>query len=98
MNKPVWLLGAALVLLAGCDDFNTAGSANSDQFITELPESLLNMAAPHQDLKAVKLDPATGCFIYRHVGPVETTFLPLVSRQGRPICTARPETPAGETT
>lgn len=95
MNKIVWLLGCGLVLLAGCDDFNAANTTRSE-FITELPESLLAMAAPHQDLKAVKLDPATGCFIYRHVGPVETTFLPLVSRQGRPICTARPETPAGE--
>ncbi len=52
------------------------------------------LADPKQDLNAVKVDPVDGCLVYRHVGPVETTFLPLRSREGRPICTR----PAAEAT
>jgi hypothetical protein len=28
-----------------------------------------------------------GCYWYRHIGPVETTMLPLLTVEGRPICT-----------
>ncbi|WP_300514225.1 hypothetical protein [Aliiroseovarius sp.] len=63
----------------------------SGGFIMELPEPVLEIVAPNQDLTAVRIDPEDGCYVYRHVGPVETTFLPLRSKRGRPICTQRAE-------
>lgn len=96
MNKSVWLLGCTMLLLTACDTFELEDSDPSSQFIGELPANVLAVAAPYQDLKAVKIDPASGCYIYRHAGPVETTFLPLRSMEGRPICTERPdEAPTG---
>ncbi|MCZ4351030.1 hypothetical protein O4H61_00735 [Roseovarius aestuarii] len=62
--------------------------ASSEQgFMTNLPESIVAMAGPNQDLTAVRLEPEDGCLWYRHVGPVETTMLPLRTADGRPICT-----------
>jgi hypothetical protein len=96
MKNPARLLGFAMFLLAACE--NVAGNSAdlSGQFIKELPEGVLAIAAPYQDLKAVRIDPTDGCYVYRHVGPVETTFLPLRTVNGRPICARAPEeTPAG---
>ena len=91
MKVRFWLLGGATILLAACDDFQAANSSPSDGFIKELPEGVLSIVAPYQDLNSVRIDPADGCFVYRHMGPVETTFLPLRSANGRPICTRQPE-------
>lgn len=92
MNKIVWLLGAAALLLSACDTTIDAQPGQSGQFLNELPEGVLAIVASHQDLSAVKIDPTDGCYVYRYVGPVETTFLPLRSHEGRPICT-RPSSP-----
>ena len=81
-------MGCATFLLAACGDVQRR---SSDTFIPELPESLLAIVAPNQDLNAVQIDPSDGCYVYRHVGPVETTFLPLRSVRGRPICTRQPD-------
>ncbi len=86
----VWI--AAPLVLAACE--MTTG-ANSDGFIEELPEGVLAVAAPYQDLTAVRLDEASGCYVYRHVGVVETTYLPLRTREGRPICTRPPGEASG---
>ncbi|MDO6520097.1 hypothetical protein Q4578_00800 [Shimia thalassica] len=83
MNKSFWLIGSAVLLLSACEEFE--GGASSP-YLSEVPEGVREMAAPHQDLSAVKIDPADGCYLYRHVGPVETTFLPLRTSEGRPIC------------
>jgi hypothetical protein len=89
MNKFVWLLGCAPFLLSACGDLEGGNNDGSSEFISELSDGVLAIAAPYQDLKAVRIDPATGCYIYRHVGPVETTFLPLKTVEGRPICSQR---------
>lgn len=94
MQKPVWLFGGAALLLAACDGTVGAGGA-SGPFVQTLPEGVLAIAAPYQDLTSVKIDPADGCYVYRHVGPVETTFLPLRARNGRPICTGAPAQATG---
>ena len=57
------------------------------QILKELPEGVALIAAPYQNLQEVILKPEDGCYWYRHVGPVETTMLPLRSVRGRPICT-----------
>lgn len=91
MRNSTWLLGGTVFLLASCETFEGGTRASSEGFIKQLPESVLSIAAPYQDLTAVRIDPADGCFVYRHVGPVETTFLPLRSVRGRPICTQQPD-------
>lgn len=85
MRNLTWLLGGTVFLLASCETYEGGRRVSSDGFIKELPEGVLAIAAPYQDLAAVRIDPADGCYVYRHVGPVETTFLPLRSVRGRPI-------------
>ncbi len=81
-------IGAPIVLAACAAP---APTETPEGYILELPEQVIALAAPYQDLNAVRLDPATGCYVYRHVGPVEITFLPLRTVDGRPICTRPPE-------
>ncbi len=76
---------AALLALAAC-------AAPIEPVAVEPPdltERLAAIAAPHQDLQAVRLRPEDGCYWYAHVGPVETTMLPLRTVDGRPICEPR---------
>lgn len=95
MKRTGVILVGAMVMLAACDEATQSGGVGGP-FISPLPERVLTLADPKQDLKAVKVDPVDGCLVYRHVGPVETTFLPLRTREGRPICTQvqADETPA----
>lgn len=55
-------------------------------FIEELPANVTEIAAANQDLQQVVLLPEDNCYWYNHAGPVETTLLPLRSKDGRPIC------------
>lgn len=71
----------ALLALAACEP-TTKGSP--------APEAVVAIAGPGQDLNAVTLLEEDGCYWYTYVGPVETTQLPLLSREGRHICT-RPQ-------
>ena len=89
MQRVIGIFGSALLLLAGCEDVGQTGA--SAPFIQTLPEGVLAIAAPNQDLSAVKVDPVDGCYVYRYVGPVETTYLPLRTVEGRPICSRPPE-------
>ena len=79
-----------LLTAAACTPTTNAGGG-STQFLAEVPEGVRAEAAPFQDLTAVQLRPEDGCYWYRHTGPVETTFLPLRTVEGRPICTRAPE-------
>ena len=78
-------------LVAACSATSGTEVTTNSGFIRNLPEQVLEIAAPNQDLSRVKIDPADGCFIYEYAGPVETTFLPLRSVRGRPICTQLPD-------
>ena len=91
MKIRICIFMCATAALAACTDMPISNGAPSDQFIQELPEGVLAIAAPYQDLNAVKIETSDGCYVYRHVGPVETTFLPLRSQDGRPICTRTDE-------
>ena len=73
-----------LVILAV---LGTAACTSGDRFIQDLPKEVVALAAPNQNLQAVKFDEDDGCYWYRHDGPVETTMLPLRSKRGRHICT-----------
>jgi len=97
MRNLALLIGCATVLLASCDTYESGNRDSSGQFIKELPEAVVAIAAPYQDLESVRIDPSDGCYTYRHAGPVETTFLPLRSTEGRPICTRLPDDAAEHT-
>lgn len=80
-------LVAAMALLAGCAAPNVVATDEDTGFIEELPEGVLAVAAPYQNLAAVRISPEDGCYWYLHDGPVESTLLPLRTPQGNPICT-----------
>lgn len=94
MKKSIVFLGLAAGTLAACVSPENSNSGPSSRNLSELPENVRAIAAPGQDLNNVRINPADGCFLYRHVGPVETTYLPLTNRRGQPICAKREETPA----
>lgn len=77
-----------VVLLAGCSELN---GTNSEGHLTNLSDNLIAIAAPYQDLSTVRINPVDGCYEYRHVGPVETTYLPLRAKAGNPLCSRPPE-------
>lgn len=73
------LLPAAL---SGC----VAATGAQDGELPSLPEEVVAVAAPWQDLASARLMPEDGCYWYEHRGQVETTLLPLRTPEGRPIC------------
>lgn len=77
----------ALLALGACAVPTNQAADKSTGFLKELPEGVASIAAPYQNLREVILKPEDGCYWYRHVGPVETTMLPLRTAEGRPICT-----------
>ena len=88
MTNKFWFFVPAALLLTACDpQVNGASGVNYG----EAPQAVVDVAAPYQNLKAVRVNPADGCYVYRHDGPVETTFLPLRTKNGRPICTQASE-------
>lgn len=84
------MMSVALLLLGACTPTVTATGGGTAQSIAEVPEGVRLAAAPYQDLTTVQLR-SDGCYWYRHAGPVETTYLPLRTVEGRPICTRAPE-------
>ncbi len=91
MQRSTALLIGLPLILAACA---TPEKVTPDGYIAELPEGVLAIAAPYQNLAAVRLNPVDGCYVYRHDGPVESTYLPLRTKEGGPICTrvADPQT------
>lgn len=88
------LASAAVLTLGACAAPVERPGSEDPGFLKEVPENVTAIAAPYQDLRAVRLRPEDGCYWYRHTGPVETTMLPLRTAEGRPICTR----PQGTTT
>ncbi len=80
------ILGAGFAL-GGCTVATGSTGVGPNGYLKEVPEAVLEIAAPYQNLDAVVLKPEDGCYWYRHDGPVESTLLPLRTRSGNPICT-----------
>jgi hypothetical protein len=59
----------------------------------EMSEELVAQLAPGQNIETVRLLPEDGCYWYQWQGPVETTYLPLRTREGRMICVRQPDQP-----
>ena len=84
MKRTKCLMAPALLVLAAC------GAPPTPQGETEtLNEQLMALVAPGQDTSSVRVE-SDGCYWYRYAGPVEITYLPLLTRDGRMICT-RPQ-------
>lgn len=89
MTRPFALIASPLILLALAACEPVPGDGPSGPTSTA-PEAVAAIAAPYQDLSKVRLRSEDGCYWYTHVGPVETTELPLRTSEGNPICT-RPQ-------
>jgi hypothetical protein len=76
---------AAALALSACVSTTPEGQT------AELSEEVRALAAPGQDLTQVRLE-SDGCYWYRYEGRVETTFLPLMTRDNRMICVRTPTT------
>ncbi len=86
VTRLFWL--APFALISAC---STTPPPPDDGTLAELPEEVAAIADPAQDLSVVRIDPVDGCYWYQYRGPVETTFLPLRTSEGRAICTRAPE-------
>ena len=82
---------SALMLLGACTTITPVANGDGQPMpLAQVPEGVVAIAAPNQNLQTVRVQPEDGCYWYQYAGPVETTYLPLRSRDGRPIC-ARPQ-------
>ncbi len=89
MQKQNAMILSTLLLAAGCA-IPPSGSSDTTNTVGNVPESVVAMAAPDQDVSTARLRPEDGCYWYEHNGPVEVTLLPLRTANGNPICAARP--------
>jgi len=83
------MMALAGLTLTACVDAQNATTGPDEGFI-EVSDAVVAAVSPSQDLRFVRIDPIDGCYVYRHTGPVETTFLPLRTKNGNPIC-SRPK-------
>lgn len=56
----------------------------------QIQDQITAMAAPNQNLATARVHDDDNCFWFSYVGPVETTELPLLTREGRHICAPKP--------
>ena len=83
MNFTRYAVPAMILLVSACV------STSSERPPEELRPEVRALAAPGQELSQVRLE-SDGCYWYRYEGPVETTFLPLLTREDRMICVRAP--------
>lgn len=74
-----------LLILAACEPVPSSGGPGGAGRVT-VPEAVSSIAASHQDLTTARVREDDGCYWYTHLGPVETTELPLRTSNGNPIC------------
>lgn len=94
MQKRTLTFAALGLLLAACAPMPPEPDPALEPQGPDLPEGVISMAAPGQDLSTARIM-ADGCYWYDHVGPVETTPLPLKTVDGRPICGPPAPQPTG---
>lgn len=83
-----------LLLIAACATPEPQDMDDGEPGVAaELPEDIVAQLDPAQPLDTIRLMPEDGCYWYRWQGPVETTYLPLRTVEGRMICTRQPDGP-----
>lgn len=87
MRRRVIMGPAALLMSLGACAAPEPAPVDDRGFITELSPKVVALAAPNQNLDAVRVNPQDGCYWYRHDGPVETLMVPLRAVDGGKICT-----------
>lgn len=81
-------LAVLVLFLSACAvPYDETGSETEAPTVN-IPDAVVAIAAPYQDLTTARLRSEDGCYWYLHAGPVETTPLPLRSVDGRQICSA----------
>lgn len=96
--KTVFRPVAPLLLVLGLAACAAEPTVTEEGYLIVVPEQVVAMAAPYQDLTAVQLNPNDGCYWYRHENAVEVTMLPLRTNAGNPICTVVEAPTSVETT
>ena len=76
------------LLAAGCDEIESLGSTEPAPRYPPLPPEIVAVADPRQDLTVATLLEEDRCYWVEHRNVVETTFLPLLTPDGRHICLA----------
>ncbi|SLN14082.1 hypothetical protein PSA7680_00288 [Pseudoruegeria aquimaris] len=88
MKTAKFLIPGLVAALAGCNVQTSSPSAGgAASGYKPASEQVRELAAPNQNLDAVRVDPEDGCYWFLYAGPVETTWLPLKTTAGNPICT-----------
>ena len=77
------LRAAALLAIAGCA---AVEPTTSQEPVIAIPQAIVNIADPRQDLKTARLREQDNCYWYLHANPLEVTLVPLRTIEGRPIC------------
>ncbi len=83
------IVTASVLFLAGCAAATVDPAGRGAGGVADLPEAVVALAAPGQNLASARLLPQDNCYWYEYAGRVETTLLPLKTVDGRPICLQR---------
>lgn len=79
------IIGMALSLGACTAPVSVIDKADDKTDKPAVPEAVIRLAAPNQNVYSARLQ-SDGCYWYEYSGPVETTLLPLVTADGKRIC------------
>ncbi|TNC04184.1 hypothetical protein [Paracoccus marcusii] len=88
MQKNTTALAVTLLVAAGCTA-PTVESSTAQTSLYPIPDAVVALAGPNQDLTTATLVAEDDCYWYYHVGPVERTLVPLRAANGNHICNAR---------
>ena len=88
MLKRTAAIVMTVLVAAGCTA-RTAETGGDENSPYPIPNEVVAIAGPNQDLTTARLDPADDCYWYYHAGPVETTLVPLRAANGNQICNAK---------
>lgn len=86
MKIKAMTLPMGFLLLGACAAEIAAPVAQMPSPDQQMLDSVFAMAGPNQNVQTARLRSDDNCYWYSHVGPVETTELPLLTAEGRHIC------------
>ncbi len=89
MKKATAAIAMALLTAAGCTT-RTAETVVETSSPYPIPNEVVAIAGPNQDLTTATLVAEDDCYWYYHAGPVETPLVPLRAANGTQICNVRP--------